>query len=108
MRGVCTEEVVAPARLGPDSCMYGHGLKTLIGSVFARLRSELRAAGPALAERALAWMAELAGSSHLEACFTRPEAFPVLLLPWWLGKTLRRAPDMAFHADVLYSTINGC
>lgn len=56
----------------------------------------------------MAWMARVAGSPQLQACFTRPDAFPVLLLPWWLGKRLERTPDPDLHGDVVYSTINAC
>ena len=33
--------------------------------------------------------------------------FPSLLLPWWLGKTLEKKPDLRFHSDLVYSTVNG-
>lgn len=87
--------------------MYDAGLKALIASAFARLRSELRTLAPHLARRVLAWMSALAGSARHEAYFMHPEAFPLLLLPWWLEKSLGGAPDRAFHADLVYSSING-
>lgn len=87
--------------------MYDQALKTLIASAFTRLRSELEAAAPHLAGPPLAWMSRLAGSTRPQAYFTHPESFPVLLLPWWLEKTLRPTPDAGFQADLVYSTING-
>src|SRR5689334_12593797 len=86
--------------------MHEAAVKSLVRSAFARLQTEVRGAMPVLAKRTLAWMSQLARSPHPETYFTRL-VFPVLLLPWWIDKTLRRTPDKAFHADLLYSTING-
>ena len=39
--------------------------------------------------------------------YAHPSAFPTLLFPWWIGKTLEAEPSHAFHGDVIYSTVNG-
>jgi hypothetical protein len=52
-------------------------------------------------------MAHLAGSASPAAYFMHPTAFPSLLLPWWLEHSLHSIPNLAFQADVAYSTING-
>jgi hypothetical protein len=48
----------------------------------------------------------LAGGHPAESYFMHPLAFPALLLPWWLEKTLSTPTD-ALQADLAYSTING-
>jgi hypothetical protein len=52
-------------------------------------------------------MRSLAGGTRPERYYTHPDAFPMLLLPWWLESTIRGSPDTTFHGDVIYSTING-
>jgi hypothetical protein len=74
----------------------------------ARLRAEMDEAAPFMAPKVAAWMAD-AGQARVESAerFKHPDSYPMLLLPWWLESGLRPAPDLAFQADLVYSTLNG-
>lgn len=87
--------------------MYDPSLNTLITTAIARLQADMHAAAPGMAEQVNAWMQALAGSASPAAYFMHPAAFPALLLPWWLEGSLTGQPDLAFQADLAYSTING-
>ena len=61
---------------------------------------------PFMGERVRAWLEDQFGTAEIGALFTRVDAFPVLLLPWWLEATVRE-PDPALHRDICTSTISG-
>ena len=46
-------------------------------------------------------------SSEPADYFTHPEAFPMLLLPWWMEESINGAPDTTFQAEIAYSTVCG-
>jgi hypothetical protein len=98
-----------PPRPSPDpvDSAYPPALSELIGRAHSRIRRGLKRGAPTLSVHALAWMRSLAGGAQPEAYFTHRNAFPMLLLPWWLEAGVRDAPDRAFHCDVVYSTLNG-
>ena len=52
-------------------------------------------------------MQALSGGAPAERYFTNPQAFPMLLLPWWLEVSIRGSVARAFQRDVVYSTICG-
>jgi hypothetical protein len=87
--------------------MYPLPLSDSITEALARLKREMAAAAPVMAEQVSAWQAHLAGKAQPEAYFKHPLAFPSLLLPWWLEESLNRPPDLPFQAELVYSTING-
>ncbi|MFN8458086.1 MAG: hypothetical protein U0401_26115 [Anaerolineae bacterium] len=87
--------------------MYEPSLNTLITAALARLQADMQAAAPGMAAQVSAWMQGLAGGAEPAAYFMHPAAFPSLLLPWWLEGSLTTQPDLAFQADLAYSTING-
>lgn len=87
--------------------MYDPQLSRLIGAAIARLQNELTRTMPFSAQLALDWMQRLAGPARPRDYFQHPLAFPALLLPWWLEKKLRDAPDESLQADLVASTING-
>jgi hypothetical protein len=87
--------------------MYDPELKEAIISAVSRIGAEMGQKVPFMAERASAWMGELAGPAQLADYFLHPLAFPMLLLPWWVEKTCRAAPDLPFQSDLAYSTVNG-
>jgi hypothetical protein len=92
----------------PDTVeVYPAGLPPLVKSAYARLRRRLRTGAPALSVSALEWTRTLAGGSPPETYFTHPEAFPMLLLPWWLEEAIRGAPDEHFQSELVYSTMAG-
>lgn len=87
--------------------MYDAQLSQIITEAVSGLRAEMEQAAPLMARPVSGWMAHLAGTAQPEDYFKHPLAFPALLLPWWLEKTLAGSPDIAFQADLVYSTING-
>ncbi len=87
--------------------MYNAQLSSLISTSLARLQNEMAGAAPIMARHVTRWMEHLAGSIPPEHYFKHPQAFPSLLLPWWLEKSLGEMPNLDFQADLVYSTING-
>jgi hypothetical protein len=82
-------------------------LDDLLTGATARLRSEMSQAAPRMADQVWDWMRQLGASDRPEDYFQKPVAFPLFRLPWWLEKTLRPNPSLAFQADLVYSTMNG-
>jgi hypothetical protein len=76
------------------------------GSI-ARMRRRLRSTAPTLAEHVDEWTRSLAGGPRAEDYFLHQQAFPMLLLPWWLEETIRGTPASAFQRELAYSTICG-
>lgn len=87
--------------------MYDAELSNLITAALTRLQSEMAQAAPVMAGHVTSWMKHLAGSTSPEHYFKHPQAFPSLLLPWWLEKSLGQTPALCFQAGLVYSTING-
>jgi hypothetical protein len=86
---------------------YDPALRQAVEAAVERLSGELSTAAPHLASLVARWTAGLAGGAPLSAYFTHDEAFPTLLLPWWVDLKVSAAPDPVFHADLAYSSING-
>lgn len=87
--------------------LYPPELQDLVKRASSRIRRRVKAVAPTLSVHAIRWMRSLSGGAPLETYFTHPQAFPMLLLPWWLEIRLRGVPARAFHGDVVYSTLNG-
>ncbi len=78
-----------------------------VDTAFARLGSMLAAGAPTLGSHFADWQSELAGGAAPTAYYTHPDAFPLLLLPWWLDGTLHDEPDRELLDEVTYSSICG-
>jgi hypothetical protein len=87
--------------------MYNSDLSRLIIQAISRLNFEMEQTAPAMAQQVLPWLKQLAGQAQPDDYFKHPLAFPALLLPWWAEQSLVKQPDLAFQADLAYSTING-
>jgi hypothetical protein len=87
--------------------MYDQELNHVITTAFSRITSELEQSGPFLAQQVSNWMEHWSRPTPPEDAFKHPLSFPMLLLPWWLEKTLQSKPDPSFQADLVYSTVNG-
>lgn len=79
----------------------------LLERALARTRRRLRQSAPRLSAHAFEWMTSLSHGAPLASYFTHPQAFPVLLLPWWLEASFRTSPSRDFQRDIVYSTVNG-
>src|SRR5947207_12299121 len=66
----------------------------------------MKPAAPRLAGRAWRWMTKLAACPHPEAYFLRARSAPILILPWWMEKSLRGRVDASFQEDLIYATMN--
>ena len=78
--------------------LYSTELRDIVRGAVRRSQRRLRGSAPTLARHALTWQRTLAGGAEPEAYFLHPEAFPMVLLPWWLESTiheLRRGPSSA-------------
>lgn len=85
-------------------------LALAIARALSRLRADLRAAVPAIADDIQAWQVALAGSAEPADYFTHIDGFPLLRLPWWMYHGARRAevdPDPSFLDDLIHSTVCG-
>ena len=71
-----------------------------------RLANTLSAETPELARATAGWMRSLL---HCRAgrLLTHPEAFPMLLLPWWMEQSINGSADRAFQAEIAYSSVCG-
>jgi hypothetical protein len=87
--------------------MYDSQLSSLITAAVSRLQTNMAQAAPVMAQHVTRWMQYLAGGRPPENYFKHPQAFPSLLLPWWLEMSLVGKHDAQFQADMAYSTING-
>jgi hypothetical protein len=67
---------------------------------------DLDGLAPFMAERLRAWLEAQFGTAEIGDLFTRADAFPVMLFPWWLEASIRD-PDPALHRDIATSTISG-
>lgn len=82
-------------------------LLRLARGAILRLRRQLRTGSPTLSIHFGRWVESLSGGAAPERYFTHPQAFPMLLLPWWLEVAIRGSVTRAFQREVVYSTITG-
>lgn len=87
--------------------MWPDKLVDILDGALAQAHRRLGQSSPTLGARTFDWMKGLAGGESLASYFTRPRAFPLLLLPWWLEASIRGAPEQEFQRDVVYSTVTG-
>ena len=71
-----------------------------------RLTSTLSAETPELARATAGWMRSLSSAEPADY-FTHPEAFPMLLLPWWMEESIIGSADPEFQAEIAYSSVCG-
>jgi hypothetical protein len=86
---------------------YPAELRDTVRAAVRRSQRRLRGKAPTLAGHALRWQRVLAGGAEPEAYFLHPEAFPMVLLPWWLESTIHEVPARGFQRDVVYSSVSG-
>lgn len=87
--------------------MYDPQISELISGAVSRLQADMQQSAPVMAQHTWRWMHYLAGTSQVANYFMHPQAFPSLLLPWWLEKSLGQEPNLCLQTDIVYSTING-
>ena len=87
--------------------LYDPVLSSLIHEALLRCRADMAQNAPFLAERVSEWWNRLSQNHGPEASFKHPGSFPMLLLPWYLARSLRAEPEREFELDVIRSTVNG-
>jgi hypothetical protein len=60
-----------------------------------------------LAGETLRWLARRCDARHLEQYFTHPQGMPLLVLPWWLEKSIRGEVDRDFQINLMASSMHG-
>ena len=68
---------------------YPAELREIAGSASAKIGSNLAAYVPGLAPHVVKWMGSLSANGDHDY-FLHSQAFPMLLLPWWLESLLVR------------------
>jgi hypothetical protein len=61
---------------------------------------------PGLAPHAVKWIGSLSANGDHDY-FLHSQAFPMLLLPWWLETSLCGRPDHDFQAELVYASMSG-
>lgn len=86
--------------------MYDEALVEVTVEAEAQLRDALVARAPALHGAVEDWLAEVFGGSTISDAFTRQDAFPMLLMPWWVDGSFG-VEERNLHRLLTYSTLNG-
>jgi hypothetical protein len=87
--------------------LYDPELLRLTRGAILRIHRRLRTGSPNLSAHVADWMQSLSGGAPSEHYFTHQQAFPMLLLPWWLELSIRGSVARAFQREVVYSTVCG-
>jgi hypothetical protein len=82
-------------------------VRSFLDSAIARILAEFAETAPYLGIQASLWMRNLSPSGRAADYLDQPRIFPTLLLPWWMTRAACAAPDLAFHRDLVYSSVNG-
>ncbi|HUO46678.1 MAG TPA: class 1 isoprenoid biosynthesis enzyme [Acidimicrobiia bacterium] len=86
--------------------VYPPTLQRLAGESVVELFTDLAAVAPYTTERIQTWLKSLFGQVALEDVFMREDAYPLLLLPWWLEASVRE-PDSSLQRGLSTSSISG-
>ncbi len=86
--------------------MYDEALIELTAEADHQLRANLTAQVPVVAGAVDSWLQDMFGEASLAEVFTRIDAFPTLLLPWWLDGAIGDQ-DRRLHRALAYSTMSG-
>lgn len=95
-----------PREDGLPAFTYPFELLRCVDRALLRLDENVRALSPPLFDAMREWTCRIAGGSR-ERYLTHPEAFPLLLLPWWVEESLRGRVDTELQQDLVYSSVAG-
>ena len=82
-------------------------LRSFLDSAIARILADFAETAPYLGTQVSLWMHNLSPTASVADYFDQPRIFPTLLLPWWMTRAGCATPDLAFHRDLVYSSVNG-
>jgi hypothetical protein len=86
--------------------MYDETLIEVAAEADEQLRAKLSAEVPIMAQSVERWLDEVFGGAGLAEVFTRIDAFPMLLIPWWADGSIGER-NRQLHRRLTYSTMNG-
>ena len=86
--------------------MYDEVLTEAAAEADLQLRANLETRAPYMAEVVDDWLDEAFAGAGLAEIFTRSDAFPMLLVPWWVDGSVG-SQDRWLHRMLTYSTMNG-
>ncbi|HSL27329.1 MAG TPA: hypothetical protein VLA54_13715 [Acidimicrobiia bacterium] len=86
--------------------MYPLALQAIAAGSVLDLFRDFEGAAPHTSQRLRSWLKTWFGPEPLEKVFTRPDAFPLLLLPWWLEASVRGS-DLSMQRELTTSSISG-
>ena len=86
--------------------MYDETLIEVAAEADEQLRAKLSAEVPFMAQSVERWLDEVFGGAGLAEVFTRIDAFPMLLIPWWADGSIGER-NRQLHRRLTYSTMNG-
>jgi len=90
--------------------LYDPALSGFLAAAQSRLLATAARDAPFLAEQLTEWITrKLAPEGRPEDYYRKARAYPTLLFPWYVARALGGdgEADAAFHADLVYSSING-
>jgi hypothetical protein len=87
--------------------IYDPEFDRVIGAAFAEFQQNLDKAGSFLARQVREWLEATSGDVLPEEVYKNLLSYPMLLLPWWVERTLCQVHDPVFQRDLVYSTVNG-
>lgn len=85
---------------------YPAELRTIARRTSTRIQTRLATDVPNLAPHVAKWIQTLSPDGD-EDYFLHSEAFPMLLLPWWLEQSVCGRADPAFQRELVYSSMCG-
>ena len=82
-------------------------VRGFLDNAITRILEEFAETAPYLGTGVSLWMRHLSPSGRARDYLDQPRIFPTLLLPWWMTQAGCALPDLAFHRDLVYSSVNG-
>ena len=86
--------------------MYDETLIEVATEAEGQLRANLADGAPFIAQAVERWLGDLFAGAGPAEVFTRSDAFPMLLVPWWVDGSIGER-NRQLHRRLTYSTMNG-
>jgi len=87
--------------------MYDPKLSEIISAAFERIDAAAGGVGEHFRQHINSWLQEAYKTEEPKEAFMNPQAYPIILLPWFAEKSLPSEPNLVFQSDLVYSSING-
>ena len=87
--------------------MYDPTLLVLVSDTFNKIYATLDDVGSLTSKNGRKWIENGHPSAAPFEKYTHPEAYPMLLFPWYLEQSIQGRVEKDFQSQLVYSTING-